>query len=41
MPNDTIDRAIRRGTGEEEGVNYEEITTKVMVRAASRCWSSR
>jgi len=25
MPNDTIDRAIRRGTG-EEGVNYEEIT---------------
>ncbi len=26
MPNDTIDRAIRRGTGEEEGVHYEEIT---------------
>jgi DNA-binding regulatory protein, YebC/PmpR family len=26
MPNDTIDRAIRRGTGEEEGVNYDEIT---------------
>src|SRR5207244_10774785 len=26
MPNDTIDRAIRRGTGAEEGVNYEEIT---------------
>src|SRR5215471_8208725 len=26
MPNDTIDRAIRRGTGEEDGVNYEEIT---------------
>ena len=26
MPNDNIDRAIRRGTGEEEGVNYEEIT---------------
>jgi len=26
MPNDTIDRAIRRGTGEEAGVNYEEIT---------------
>jgi YebC/PmpR family DNA-binding regulatory protein len=25
MPNDTIARAIRRGTGEEEGVNYEEI----------------
>src|SRR5713101_5074718 len=26
MPNDTIDRAVRRGTGEEEGVSYEEIT---------------
>ncbi|BCS31351.1 putative transcriptional regulatory protein [Luteitalea sp. TBR-22] len=26
MPNDNITRAIRRGTGEEEGVNYEEIT---------------
>src|ERR671938_931156 len=26
MPNDTIDRAFKRGTGELEGVNYEEIT---------------
>src|ERR687890_2324606 len=26
MPNDTIARAIRRGTGAEEGVSYEEIT---------------
>lgn len=26
MTNDTIDRAIKRGTGELEGVNYEEIT---------------
>src|SRR5436190_15242708 len=26
MPNDTIDRAVRRGTGEEGGVTYEEIT---------------
>jgi YebC/PmpR family DNA-binding regulatory protein len=26
MPNDTIDRAVRRGTGQEEGVSYEEIT---------------
>ena len=26
MPNDTIDKAIKRGTGELEGVNYEEIT---------------
>ena len=25
MPNDTINRAIRRGTGEEEGVHYEEV----------------
>jgi YebC/PmpR family DNA-binding regulatory protein len=26
MPNDTIDRAVRRGTGEEGGVHYEEVT---------------
>ncbi len=26
IPNDTIDRAIKRGTGELEGVMYEEIT---------------
>jgi YebC/PmpR family DNA-binding regulatory protein len=26
MPNENIQRAIRRGTGEEEGVAYEEIT---------------
>ena len=26
MPNDNIDRAIKRGTGELEGVTYEEIT---------------
>ncbi len=26
MPNETIDRAIKRGTGELEGVNYDEIT---------------
>jgi YebC/PmpR family DNA-binding regulatory protein len=26
MPNDTIDRAIRRGTGAETGVHYEEVT---------------
>jgi YebC/PmpR family DNA-binding regulatory protein len=25
MPKDTIERAIRRGAGEQEGVNYEEI----------------
>src|SRR4051812_8217296 len=26
MPRENIDRAIRRGTGEEPGVSYEEIT---------------
>ena len=26
MPNDTIDRAVKRGTGDLDGVNYEEIT---------------
>lgn len=26
MPNDTIDRAIKRGTGELEGAQYDEIT---------------
>lgn len=26
MPNDNIDRAIKKGTGELEGVDYEEIT---------------
>ncbi|HEX8176890.1 MAG TPA: YebC/PmpR family DNA-binding transcriptional regulator [Pyrinomonadaceae bacterium] len=26
MPNDTIDRAVKRGTGELEGVSYDEIT---------------
>jgi YebC/PmpR family DNA-binding regulatory protein len=26
MPNENIQRAIRRGTGEEEGVSYDEIT---------------
>ncbi|HUR97206.1 MAG TPA: YebC/PmpR family DNA-binding transcriptional regulator, partial [Pyrinomonadaceae bacterium] len=26
MPNDTIDRAIKRGMGEGEGANYDEVT---------------
>ena len=26
MPNDNIDRAIKKGTGELEGVHYEEAT---------------
>ncbi len=37
MPNDTIDRAIRRGTGEEEGVNYEEITYEGYGPGGVRC----
>jgi YebC/PmpR family DNA-binding regulatory protein len=31
MPNDTIDRAIKRGMGEGEGANYDEVA--VMVEA--------
>ena len=30
MPADNIKRAIRRGTGEEEGVTYEEITYEAL-----------
>ena len=26
MPNDTIERAIKKGTGELEGESYEEVT---------------
>ena len=26
MPNENIDRAIKKGTGELEGVSYEEVT---------------
>ncbi len=26
IPNDTVDRAIKKGTGELEGVNYEEVS---------------
>ena len=29
MPNDTIERAIKRGTGELEGVTYEELTYEI------------
>jgi YebC/PmpR family DNA-binding regulatory protein len=29
MPNDTIDRAIKKGTGDLEGVSYEEVTYEV------------
>jgi YebC/PmpR family DNA-binding regulatory protein len=29
MPNDTVDRAIKKGTGDLDGVNYEEFTYEV------------
>ena len=29
MPRDTIERAIKRGTGELEGINYEETTYEI------------
>ncbi len=29
MPNDTIDRSIKKGTGDLDGVNYEEFTYEV------------
>jgi len=31
MPKDNIDRAIKKGTGELEGVNYEELTYEAYV----------
>ena len=34
MPADNIKRAIRRGTGEEPGVSYEEVRTRPTARAA-------
>src|SRR3954468_17324138 len=36
MPKDTVERATKRGSGELEGVNYEEIRTKDTVSAAPR-----
>ena len=45
MPSENIKRAIRRGTGEEEGVSYEEVMYEgygpagvaIMVRALAAC----
>ena len=31
MPADNIDRAVKKGTGELEGVNYEEVPTRATV----------
>jgi transcriptional/translational regulatory protein YebC/TACO1 len=39
MPNDNIDRAIKKGTGELEGVEYQESPTRHTGRAASRSTS--
>ena len=39
MPADNIKRAIQRGTGELEGVTYEEVTSRATAPAASRSWS--
>ena len=35
MPNDNIERAIKKGTGELEGVSYEKSSTKDTVRGAA------
>ena len=38
MPNDNIERAIKKGTGELEGVTYEEVHVRgLRARRASRC----
>ena len=39
VPLDTIERAIKRGTGELEGVTYEQITYEGYAPAASPCSS--
>ena len=39
MPNDTIDRAIKRGMGEGEGANYDEVTYEGYGRR--RCGDGR
>ena len=40
MPNDNIDRAIKKGTGELEGVNYEEVQYEGYGPAGSAISSS-
>ena len=39
MPSENIERAIKKGTGELEGVTYEEITYEGMAPAAWPFWS--
>jgi hypothetical protein len=36
MPADNIDRAVKKGTGELEGVTYEEAATRATASAARR-----
>ena len=38
MPKDNIERAIKRGTGEIEGMAFEEITYEGFGPAASPSW---
>ena len=39
MPNDTIDRAIKKGTGDLEGSATRSSTTRSSAPAAPRSWS--
>ncbi len=39
MPNDTIDRAIKRGTGEIGGDDFRSFPTRGTARAVAPCWS--
>ena len=41
MPSDNIDRAIKKGTGELEGVHYEEVTYEGTARVGWRSTSRR
>jgi transcriptional/translational regulatory protein YebC/TACO1 len=40
MPKDKIDTAIKKGTGELEGVEYVESATRATASAARRSWST-
>ena len=37
MPNDNVDRAIKKGTGELEGVTYEELVYEGVNNAVYKC----
>ena len=40
MPNDNIERAIKRGAGDGGSINYEDLTTRCTARTAWRSWWS-